>query len=158
MISLLVASTFSLPQGGHVCGVGRCSAGDWKYEQGRVYTYQYAVEATTVINGASDQQSTFSVTARAEIGMVGPCNFVLKLSGVRGGRMGSTEAEEFSRVLQQHNINFAMDSGQVTEVCSTSADPVWAVNLKKGILSTFQQNVGPDTGNGNITETTVVGR
>lgn len=158
MISLLVASTLGLPQGGEVCGVGRCNAGEWKYEEGRVYTYQYAVEATTAINGASDQQSTFSFTARAEIGMIGPCTFVLKLSGVRGGTVGSAEAEEFSRILQEHNTNFAMDSGQVTEVCSTSTDPVWAVNLKKGILSTFQQTIGPDTGNGNITETTVVGR
>ena len=148
----------SLPQGGAVCGVGRCNVGEWKYEQGRVYSYQYAVEATTVISGASDQQSTFSFTARAEIGVIDPCTFVLKLSGVQGGKVGSAEAEDFSRVLQQHNTNFAMDSGQVTEVCSTSLDPVWAVNLKKGILSTFQQTIGPDTGNGNITETTVVGR
>ena len=158
MISLMVASSLSLSHGIKVCGVGRCNAGEWKYEAGRVYSYQYAVEATTVINGASDQQSTFSFTARAEIGAIGPCTFVLKLSGVRGGKVGSAKAEDFSRVLEQHNTNFAMDSGQVTEVCSTNSDPVWALNLKKGILSTFQQTIGPDTGNGNITETTVVGR
>ena len=99
MISLLVASTLSLPQGREVCGVGRCNAGEWNYEQGRVYTYQYAVEATTLINGASDQQSTFSFTARAEIGMIGPCTFVLDPCQV-----WTTDPTHGGKVVLQHTV------------------------------------------------------
>jgi hypothetical protein len=43
-------------------------------------------------------------------------------------------------------------------VCSGSDDPVWSVNLKKGVLSAFQQRVGSGGGRENVTETDVVGR
>ena len=158
MISTLVGAISGVPQRDKTCVVERCSAGEWNYEVGKVFSFQYEVEATTAINGASDQRSTFSFNAIADIGAVSPCNFVLKLRGVRGGKAGSTEAEDFSRLLERYTTNFAMESGLVTQVCSTSSDPVWVVNLKKGILSTFQQNIEPSMGNGNITETSVVGR
>ena len=61
-------------------------------------------------------------------------------------------------MLQDFNANFFFDSGTVREVCSSSADPLWAVNLKKGILSAFQQGISPGMTQENITETDVVGR
>ena len=44
------------------------------------------------------------------------------------------------------------------QVCSSSNDPLWAVNLKKGVLSAFQQSISSSTVQENVTETDVVGR
>ena len=47
----------------------------------------------------------------------------------------------FTTALQQNNLNFGFDNGRVRGVCHSSHDPLWVVNIKKGVLSAFQQSV-----------------
>lgn len=63
-----------------------------------------------------------------------------------------------SQVLEESAVRFMFDTGKVAEVCSSSDDPVWATNIRKGVLSVFQQAIEPDMGQTNVTETDVVGR
>ena len=65
-----------------LCGSGlHCpSTSSWQYEPGRVYRYLYTVDTATAMKGASEQQSTFTFSALAEIGVERQCQFVLKVS------------------------------------------------------------------------------
>ena len=46
---------------------------------GRDYTYHYQVEALTALKGASDQQSSLVMGAKATFTPTSTCNFVLKV-------------------------------------------------------------------------------
>ena len=87
------------------CGTGlHCpSSSPWQYQVGRVYSYTYRVATSTVMKGASDQQSSFAFSATAEIGVASPCNLVLRLSKVQGGQEGSTQAQHFAQVSLRHS-------------------------------------------------------
>ena len=64
----------------------------------------------------------------------------------------------FKNELEQNILAFGFDNGQVKEVCYSSEEPLWVVNIKKGILSSFQQSMTSFDQSENITETDVVGR
>ena len=70
----------------------------------------------------------------------------------------SVDDTTFIEALQQNSLNFGFENGRVREVCATSADPLWVINLKKGVLSAFQQSVSTLYISENVTETDVVGR
>ena len=70
----------------------------------------------------------------------------------------SVDDTTFIEALQQNSLNFGFDNGRVRDVCTTSQDPLWVTNLKKGILSSFQQSVSSLQMSENVTETDVVGR
>ena len=64
----------------------------------------------------------------------------------------------FAESLEKNTITFGFDNGRITDVCYSSNDELWVVNIKKGIMSSFQQSMTSfDTG-GNVTETDVIGR
>ena len=70
----------------------------------------------------------------------------------------SVDDAKFMEALQQNSLNFGFENGRVKDVCSTSEDQLWVTNLKKGILSAFQQSVSSLEVSENVTETDVVGR
>lgn len=52
-------------------------------------------------------------------------------------------AAEFKRELEAHPLQFAFQDGVVDELCPAPGEPVWVLNIKRGILSTFQNSM-PD--------------
>ena len=70
----------------------------------------------------------------------------------------SVDDTTFIEALQQNSLNFGFENGRVRDVCATSKDPLWVTNLKKGVLSAFQQSVSTLHISENVTETDVVGR
>ena len=64
----------------------------------------------------------------------------------------------FKTELEKNIITFGFESGQIKDVCYSSHEQLWAINIKKGILSSFQQSMTTFDGSENITETDVVGR
>ena len=72
---------------------------------------------------------------------------------------GSDQANQMNQALTQHPIQFAMEERRVQHVCSHANDPIWVTNLKKSVISSFQQQLdhGRQAGGINLTETDVVG-
>ena len=48
---------------------------------------------------------------------------------------------DFARSLEQRPLEFGFEAGQVRMVCASSADPIWVLNIKKGIVSMFQHRL-----------------
>jgi hypothetical protein len=48
---------------------------------------------------------------------------------------------EFALSLEERHLEFGMDEGEVRDLCASPEDPLWVLNIKRGILSTFQQRI-----------------
>jgi hypothetical protein len=46
-------------------------------------------------------------------------------------------AASFARSLTEHPLHFGYAEGKVTGLCPSSDEDTWALNMKRGILSTF---------------------
>ena len=61
------------------CSTGQNANSKWKYEVGKVYTYDYNVETTTLMEGTATQSSKVSLAATAKINIKSSCDFELKV-------------------------------------------------------------------------------
>ena len=48
---------------------------------------------------------------------------------------------EFARALETSPLSFAFQDGRVESLCAATEDPVWVLNIKRGILSAFQNSM-----------------
>lgn len=52
----------------------------------------------------------------------------------------SSEAA-FKQAVEQHEMAFTFDDGQVSHICPSPDEKAWVVNVKRGILSTLQNTM-----------------
>ncbi|EFO23596.1 hypothetical protein LOAG_04890 [Loa loa] len=45
---------------------------------------------------------------------------------------------DWSYILERSSLRFAFDDGEVKAICPDDTDPIWALNIKRAILSAFQ--------------------
>ena len=53
---------------------------------------------------------------------------------------GSEHNADFAAALSKNHLKFGFQDGKITDVCNEVNDPMWVVNFKKGVLSTFQNS------------------
>ena len=60
--------------------LGSCSSRtSWKYQVGKVYSYNYKVSVSSMIKGNSDEDSSFTISALANFIHSSTCNFDLQV-------------------------------------------------------------------------------
>ncbi|KAK3927268.1 Apolipophorin, partial [Frankliniella fusca] len=142
-------------------GTPRCAAyckqetdkiSKFKYSPGTTYQYRYETLTETRVAGTGPEASRLHLSAWAEITPITLCDFVLRLRDVEllesslddaSTREAAAGAAEFKKQLEAQPLRFAFQDGVVDELCPAQADPVWALNIKRGVLSAFQ-NAMPD--------------
>ncbi|CAI9742359.1 apolipophorins-like [Octopus vulgaris] len=83
----------------------------------------------------------------------------LELNNVRVTNMDyAPEGQQFSDALMKQGLRFSFQDGKIEEVCPMSEEPTWVLNIKRGILSAFQNSMDDLDRDVNITETDVVGK
>ncbi|XP_074643894.1 uncharacterized protein LOC141900764 [Tubulanus polymorphus] len=121
----------------------------FNYIQGTTYTYRYQGEVITKVKGASDEHSGMFMGATTQIEVLDKCDFALKLSDVtleesdprdESRRSAAPNSNEFRRALEQNAMHFSFQDGRIDEVCGDE-DPTWVANIKKAILSSFQNTM-----------------
>nr|AGM37974.1 apolipophorin [Sinohyriopsis cumingii] len=123
---------------------------NFQYSPGSTYTYSYEVETKTAILGATEDQSTIKIRATANIEVLSKCEMLLQLRDVsiessdpslplrlKAGKTSS----DFSAVLQQHPLRFSFQDGEVNEICPEDDESSWVLNIKRGLLSAFQNTM-----------------
>lgn len=58
-----------------------------------------------------------------------------------GRRTRVTSNNEFARALERNPLRFAFVSGHVESLCPTEREETWVLNLKRGVLSNFQNSM-----------------
>ncbi|KAL3868012.1 hypothetical protein ACJMK2_040851 [Sinanodonta woodiana] len=123
---------------------------NFKYSPGSTYTYSYDVETKTAIMGATEDQSIIKIRATANIEVLSKCEMLLQLRDVsiessdpslplrlKAGKTSS----EFAALLQQYPLRFSFQDGEVNEICPEDDESSWVLNIKRGLLSAFQNTM-----------------
>ncbi|CAG9538789.1 unnamed protein product [Cercopithifilaria johnstoni] len=105
-----------------------------KYDVGRSYVFD--VNSRTILKIGEGRDTDVIQNAQAHISIHSSCEFSLKLTqtSLKGMDVGS----DWSSILERSSLRFAFDNGEVKAICPHDTDPVWAVNIKRAILSSFQ--------------------
>ncbi|XP_076260910.1 apolipoprotein lipid transfer particle isoform X2 [Rhynchophorus ferrugineus] len=135
-----------------VCGVPSCSTGNnkFKYETGKYQTYKYSIEARSIFNGTSKNESTLYIEAEVTLNFLTSCDGLLTLSDVTLREIAprdnvddptSSNSQLFADMISEHSIRFAFKDGVISEICPAEEEKSWPLNFKRGILSLLQNSM-----------------
>lgn len=118
----------------------------FKYEEGVLYKYRYSVNVSTNLGGDESgplDESALFLEAYLVVRFTSPCEGNLKFydAKLRHDPRTSVAVTEFNKNLAMYNLRFAFDDGKINELCPHEGEPVWALNLKRGVLSMLQNNM-----------------
>ncbi|XP_062707026.1 vitellogenin-like [Aedes albopictus] len=166
-----------------ICGRPQCheTNNKFRYQQYRLYKYDYSMYVKTHFSGSGENSSELHLIAAVEIDFPKPCQGLLKLHSieVRDRPLPVVEEQDFeygadyvepppevelhpksdviSEELMRFELKFAFHDGVVGEICHEEEEPVWTLNLKRGILSSFQNSMPRFDIDYHTTETDVSG-
>ncbi|GAB6031625.1 hypothetical protein CHUAL_009385 [Chamberlinius hualienensis] len=140
-----------------------CTVGDkFQYEIGRSYIYHYEAASETHLISKPTDASNLLIKATAEVQIISKCNLRLTLRDVelrdpdRDRLLNNNDV--FKSSLEENSLDFSFQDGLVNQLCPRPNEPLWVLNIKRGILSTFQNSMKTWDDNHNTDETDVTGK
>jgi len=120
---------------------------------------------TTSVPGVTVDKSVLMLSANVHIHVLSSCEHVLTLSDVSlkdvdpslGSQEHVTQAYEFKRALQERALRFGFADGRIDGVCPDPEEKTWVLNIKRGIISAFQNTMDSFNTDKITTETDVSG-
>jgi len=106
------------------------------------------LESQTLIN--VKETLSVGIKARVEISVHSPCEYTLQLRGVQ--LTGVPDPTELQQQLESNPLNFGSFDGKILGVCPAENEEVWALNVKKSILSGLQMTARDLTQATNVNE------
>lgn len=151
----------------------------FKYEINSMYRYDYSMYVKNQFAGSSENVSELHLTAVVELQFFQLCEGVLRLSNVELRSKAQpqpfdgeefpedyvepeevelhSKSESLAEDMQNFELIFAFHDGVIGEVCPNEEEKIWVLNLKKGILSSFQNSMKRFDIDYHTTETDVSG-
>jgi len=171
----LVASSIAVPYGYNdasaelsqcatYCPTGTTTK--FSYMPSQTYDYQFEADIKTSVPG-STEHSSLHLQAKAQVEIISTCEMVLRLSDVTlqdsdptryESRQNVDNARQFKQSLENNPLRFAFIDGKIENICPTAGEEIWALNIKRGILSTFQNSMSSFQGISEVSETDVSGK
>ncbi|KAG8042041.1 hypothetical protein G9C98_000032 [Cotesia typhae] len=125
------------------------SEAKFKYSKEVVYKYQHQVDVNINLGNGSST-SELHIESTISLKFLTPCEAELRVTktSIRHATRGKYDADfpdrseaDFKEALEHYSLRFAFEDGQVRELCPNSEDPIWAINIKRGILSMLQNTM-----------------
>lgn len=129
----------------------------FKYEKDVSYWYRYSVDVSTNLGNVSSSslpdflgnESTLRLDTDLVVRFNSPCEGSLKFENASlshdprkyNPEFPDRAGAEFKVNLERFPLRFAFDDGRIEELCPDKRDPVWALNLKRGVLSMLQNTM-----------------
>ena len=117
------------------------------------------METETLMSGASEDKARLTIESSAEIHVMSACEYSLTLKNTRltnsdvyGQMQTSENAADFRNAVERNELRFSYQDGVIENICSSTSEPAWVLNFKKGILSNFQNSMDDFTKAQNVTE------
>ncbi|XP_064626174.1 apolipophorins-like [Lineus longissimus] len=149
---------------GSQCSTQCVESTKFKYSRGGTYRYDYDGSIQTTVFGASEGASGMRLKATADFEVIDSCDLALRLRDVRleetdktGRAWAMLGAESFRRALEEHPLRFAYQDGRIEDVCPEAGEKPWIANVKRGVLSSFQNSMDDFQKEDKISETDVAG-
>ncbi|XP_068239150.1 uncharacterized protein [Palaemon carinicauda] len=110
------------------------------YETGKSYVYDYSITTTSALIGVAGDDAEMKIKAVAHIDVSEPCEYILRLTDV-DFEGNPALAGKFSEALSKNPLKFSFQDGMIENICSVVSEPTWVLNIKRGLLSTFQNTM-----------------
>ncbi|XP_025989321.2 uncharacterized protein LOC105195312 [Solenopsis invicta] len=140
------------------CGRTKCrvpSERKFKYHEDVHYVYKYSVDLSTnlgyhqVSSRHSKNDSALHIDATLSVHFNNPCEGTLRILNASISHDRSTynpefpdrAGSEFKASLERYTLTFTFDDGLIHELCPDRREPVWALNIKRGVLSMLQNTM-----------------
>ncbi|CAG0891208.1 unnamed protein product [Cyprideis torosa] len=122
------------------------------YKAGTIYEADFSTVVTNeVIRG---ETSDWTLSARAVFTVLGSCDAVLKLEDVT---VDGVRNQAIAEDLERFSTPFAYVAGRVESLCPDTSEPIWVLNVKRGVLSLIQNGMKDLKENAILSETDVTG-
>ncbi|XP_064448631.1 uncharacterized protein LOC123844460 [Mirounga angustirostris] len=130
---------------------------------GTRYTYHFSTNTSTGLQGDPVEGSGLGLQGLAIVDVLGPCQMALwlqdfQVTSILGSKVAVLkDSENLSAALGRHPLRFILQAGRVARLCPRRAEPRWALNVKRAVLSLLQGRPdahGPQT----LEEVDVLGR
>ncbi|XP_061009876.1 uncharacterized protein LOC133063958 [Dama dama] len=130
---------------------------------GTRYIYHFSTNTSTSLQGAQVEGSGLGLQGLVTLDVLGPCQMALQLqhfqlTSILGSKVEVLkESESLSAVLGREPLRFVLQAGRVVRLCPRRAEPRWALNVKRAVLSLLQGHPGardPQT----VEEVDILGR
>ncbi|XP_076472801.1 uncharacterized protein LOC143302134 isoform X1 [Babylonia areolata] len=114
---------------------------------------------------ASEDTARLSVAATALVHVIGDCDMVLQLRDVTlkesdpnsPSMRTAPESARAAALLERQPLRFSFQDGVVEELCPSEGEELWALNVKRGVLSAFQNGMTGLDSDQIVTEVDVAG-
>ncbi|XP_053673666.1 uncharacterized protein LOC128723926 [Anopheles nili] len=154
-----------------ICGRPACATTNTKfrYNVGSLYKFDYSMYVKTALVGSGDNSSELHISSVAEVDFYAPCQALLKLYSIEVRERAAVQpaddtsgfdyaddynapdlsdtnevhpkSEVIAEELMRFDLRFAFHDGTIGEICHEESEPVWTLNLKRGVLSALQNTM-----------------
>ncbi|XP_064334830.1 uncharacterized protein LOC105089063 [Camelus dromedarius] len=115
---------------------------------GTRYTYHFSTNTSTGLQGVQVEGSGVGLQGLVTLDVLGPCQMALQLQNFQmTSILGSKaevlkESETLSASLGRVPLRFVLQARRVARLCPGPAEPRWALNVKRAVLSLLQGHPG----------------
>ncbi|KAK1879652.1 hypothetical protein KUDE01_027769, partial [Dissostichus eleginoides] len=119
-------------------------APDLSYQRGVRYTYRYSTTITTTLHGSSAGRNGLALDCVVDIDVVSKCHLMMQIRNPQIKRLSPQKEHSVQRLkslrdsLERTRLKFSLHGGKVTALCLQEGEQVWALNIKRALLSMLQ--------------------
>ncbi|KAI4809707.1 hypothetical protein KUCAC02_018573, partial [Chaenocephalus aceratus] len=117
---------------------------DLSYQRGVRYTYRYSTTITTTLHGSSAGRNGLALDCVVDIDVVSKCHLMMQIRNPQIKRLSPQKEHSVQRLkslrdsLERTRLKFSLHGGKVTALCLQEGEQVWALNIKRALLSMLQ--------------------
>ncbi|XP_065216942.1 uncharacterized protein Apoltp isoform X2 [Planococcus citri] len=127
------------------CGRYACpeTGGKYQFSFDNIYTYDYTLTINSTFDNR-DEKSDLTLQFRVEF-KIRSCDGVMKVKRLKEKQgldvFNKEEVDKIYEEVGQSLLRFSFYDGSIFNVCPTSGETISSLNIKKGILSAFQNKM-----------------
>ncbi|XP_026169164.1 apolipophorins-like [Mastacembelus armatus] len=117
---------------------------DLSFQRGTRYTYRYSTIITTTLHGSSAGRNGLALDCVVDIDVVSKCHLTMQIRNPQIKRLSPQKEHSVQRLkslresLERTRLKFSLQGGKVTALCLQEGEQVWALNIKRALLSMLQ--------------------
>ncbi|XP_060558872.1 apolipophorins-like isoform X2 [Ruditapes philippinarum] len=160
---LLMVKAGTMQMSDNTCSTSCAGNSKFDYMTGHTYTYIYKSDISTQIEGTSDDKASVHLSAFVHLEILGKCEVSMKLNKVDFSEYGQDDSKmkrisnDFKIGLERNPARFSYQDGRIEDICIPEDEPIWVLNVKRGIISLIQNNMDDFSTSVTVLETDVSG-
>ncbi|XP_042083292.1 uncharacterized protein LOC102293428 [Haplochromis burtoni] len=114
------------------------------YQKGVRYTYRYSTTITSTLHGSTGGRNGLALDCLVDIDVVSKCHLMMQIRNPQIKRLSPQKEHSVQHLkslresLERTRLKFSLQRGKVTALCLQEGEQVWALNIKRALLSMFQ--------------------